>query len=94
MNKQDPAKGVVAAETGKTNAEAGRSPDALLGLIEKQTRNGGEVGIAGFGRSKISERPVLIGTNPRTGKTTEIPAYKTPGLRVGKSLRNSAKVAP
>jgi DNA-binding protein HU-beta len=47
------------------------------------------VNLIGFGTFYVGERAARTGRNPRTGKTLEIKAAKSPKFRAGKGLKDA-----
>ena len=50
---------------------------------------GDTVSLIGFGTFYVGERAARTGRNPRTGKTLEIKAAKSPKFRPGKGLKDA-----
>lgn len=57
--------------------------DSMMASLAK----GDKVEIRGFGSFKVKEHKSRKGRNPKTGKTIDIPAKKTPFFKVGKELK-------
>jgi len=77
----------TAAEISK--AAAGRALDATVAAVKDALKNGDTVNLVGFGTFYVGERAARTGRNPRTGKTLEIKAAKSPKFRAGKSLKDA-----
>ena len=75
MNKHDLAR-VIAARTGQSIMGTEATLDAMFEGITNTLRNGEDVGIRGFGRFRIKERPERDGRNPQTGETIRIAASR------------------
>ncbi|MDD2884319.1 MAG: HU family DNA-binding protein [Dechloromonas sp.] len=68
---------------------AGRALDAAVDAIKDALKNGDTVSLIGFGTFYVGERAARTGRNPRTGKTLEIKAAKSPKFRAGKGLKDA-----
>jgi DNA-binding protein HU-beta len=77
----------TAAEISK--AAAGRALDATVAAIKDSLKKGDTVSLVGFGTFYVGERAARTGRNPRTGKTLEIKASKSPKFRAGKTLKDA-----
>jgi DNA-binding protein HU-beta len=88
MNKTDLIDHIAAsAEISK--AAAGRALDATVSAVTEALKNGDTVSLIGFGTFYVGERAARTGRNPRTGKTLEIKAAKSPKFRPGKGLKDA-----
>ncbi|MCL2344789.1 MAG: HU family DNA-binding protein [Desulfobulbus sp.] len=76
-----------AAEISK--AAAGRALDATVAAVKTALKNGDTVNLVGFGTFYVGERAARTGRNPRTGKTLQIKAAKSPKFRAGKTLKDA-----
>jgi DNA-binding protein HU-beta len=81
----------VASETGLSKKDAGAAVEAVLGTIENELRNGGEVAFTGFGKFHVAQRGAREGRNPRTGETMHIAATKVPRFSAGSGLKKAIK---
>ena len=70
-------------------AQADRALSAVLDIIAEQLAKGEKVAFTGFGSFEVSQRAARTGRNPRTGKTLEIKAAKSPKFRAGKGLKDA-----
>ena len=77
----------IAASADISKAAAGRALDATVEVIKDALKAGDTVSLIGFGTFYIGERAARTGRNPRTGKTLEIKAAKSPKFRPGKGLK-------
>ena len=77
----------IAAQADISKAAAGRALDAAVESITAALQKGDSVSLIGFGTFYVGERAARTGRNPRTGKTLEIKAAKSPKFRPGKGLR-------
>jgi DNA-binding protein HU-beta len=85
MNKSDLI-GVVAEETGTTQAQAKKMVESFLTAVEKATTQGKRVTIAGFGTFSQTTRAAREGRNPQTGKTIKIAAKNVVKFKAGAEL--------
>ena len=79
----------VAGAADISKAAAGRAVDAALEAIKGALKAGDTVNLIGFGTFYVGERAARTGRNPRTGKTLEIQAAKSPKFRAGKTLKDA-----
>jgi len=79
----------IAAQADISKAAAGRALDAAVETIKTALKAGDTVNLIGFGTFYVGERAARTGRNPRTGKTLEIKAAKSPKFRAGKGLKDS-----
>ena len=79
----------VAGAADISKAAAGRAVDAALEAIKGALKAGDTVNLIGFGTFYVGERAARTGRNPRTGKTLEIKAAKSPKFRAGKTLKDA-----
>ena len=79
----------IAASADISKAAAGRALDAAVEAIKSALKNGDTVNLIGFGTFYVGERAARTGRNPRTGKTLEIKAAKSPKFRAGKGLKDA-----
>ena len=78
----------IAAQADISKA-AGRALDAAVESITAALQKGDSVSLIGFGTFYVGERAARTGRNPRTGKTLEIKAAKSPKFRPGKGLKDA-----
>ncbi|WP_306603327.1 HU family DNA-binding protein [Azonexus sp.] len=79
----------MAAAADISKAAAGRALDAAVEAIKGALKAGDDVSLIGFGTFYVGERAARTGRNPRTGKTLEIKAAKSPKFRAGKGLKDA-----
>ncbi|MBU1362900.1 MAG: HU family DNA-binding protein [Gammaproteobacteria bacterium] len=79
----------IATQADISKAAAGRALDAAVETIKGALKAGDTVNLIGFGTFYVGERAARTGRNPRTGKTLEIKAAKSPKFRAGKGLKDS-----
>ena len=79
----------IAASADISKAAAGRALDAAVQAITGALKNGDTVNLIGFGTFYVGERAARTGRNPRTGKTLEIQAAKSPKFRAGKGFKDA-----
>lgn len=88
MNKTDLID-AIAAQADISKAAAGETLDAAVDSIKSALNAGDSVSLIGFGTFYVGERAARTGRNPRTGKTLEIKAAKSPKFRAGKGLKDA-----
>ena len=79
----------LAERTGLKKTEAERAIKGLEEIIAETLKNGDKVQLVGFGTFEAPEREAREGLNPKTGKTMQIPASKTPKFKAGRALRDA-----
>ena len=79
----------IATSADISKAAAGRALDAAVDAIKDALKAGDTVSLIGFGTFYVGERAARTGRNPRTGKTLEIKAAKSPKFRAGKGLKDA-----
>ena len=79
----------IATSADISKAAAGRALDAPAQAIKDALKTGDTVSLIGFGTFYVGERAARTGRNPRTGKTLEIKAAKSPKFRPGKGLKDA-----
>ena len=90
LNKTDLA-GLVAQESGLSNAEAKNAVEKTFEVIAARIAAGDEVSVGGFGKFSVTERSARQGRNPQTGETMQIPASKAPKFSAAAPLKNAIK---
>jgi len=81
----------IAAQTGLTKADAGRSLDVAMEAIKKALKKNQKVTLVGFGTFSVSKRKARKGRNPQTGEAIKIPAAKVPKFTAGKGFKDAIK---
>lgn len=81
----------IAAGTGLTKADAGRSLDVAMEAIKKALKKNQKVTLVGFGTFSVSKRKARKGRNPQTGEAIKIPAAKVPKFTAGKGFKDAIK---
>jgi DNA-binding protein HU-beta len=88
MNKADFVQ-AIAQKMESSQADAGRSVDALIAVISETLAKGDEVKLPGFGTFQVADRAATEGRNPRTGEKIAIPASKQPKFKAGAELKRA-----
>lgn len=86
MNKGDLTK-AVAAETGLSNADAGKAVDAVFDAISGAVKSKDRVAIAGFGTFEAKTRKAREGRNPSTGEKIKIAEKTSAAFRPASALQ-------
>jgi len=76
----------VAAANDLPKAQAKEIVNSLFASIVEAAKRGEEVAINGFGRFSVKERPAREGRNPATGAPLSIPASKSLGFKMSKTV--------
>ena len=79
----------IATSAEISKAAAARALDATVDAVKAALKAGDSVSLIGFGTFYVGERAARTGRNPRTGKTLEIKAAKSPKFRAGKGLKDA-----
>ncbi len=77
----------LAAKTGSTKADAGRSLAALIEIVAATLKKGDKVALVGFGTFEVRKRAARNGRNPATGAALKIKASKAPAFKAGATLK-------
>ena len=88
MNKSELVD-AIAASADISKAAAGRALDAVTEAITGALKEGGQVGLVGFGTFLVKGRAARTGRNPQTGQPIEIAAAKIPTFKPGKALKDA-----
>lgn len=88
MNKAELV-AAIAEEAKMTKTQAGEAVDALVEVVTKALKKGGEVRLVGFGTFSVAKRAAREGRNPKTGATIKIPATKAPKFTAGAGLKDA-----
>ena len=86
MNKSELIE-ALAASTEVSKVAAGKSIDALVGIITKTVAKGNDVALIGFGTFKAVKRAARTGKNPKTGEVLKIAATTVPKFSAGATFK-------
>ena len=92
MNKTDFVQ-AIAEKIGSSQADAGKSIDAVIAVISEALAKGDDVKLPGFGTFQVVDRAATEGRHPRTGEKITIPASKNVRFKAGKDLREAVNSA-
>lgn len=90
IKKQDLVK-VLASKVSMSQDVTTKLLWAFIEIITAELKNGGEVGITGFGTFKVSKRSAREWINPKTLAKIKIPAMNSPSFRAGLTLKNAVR---
>ena len=79
----------VAEKMGTTKTNAGEAVNAVIDVIADAVVDGDKVQLAGFGTFEVRGRAARVGYNPATGESIDIPASKSVGFKVSKTLKDA-----
>ena len=79
----------VAESSGITKAQATSAVNAVLDSITDTLKEGGKVGVIGFGTFSVSHRAARTGRNPQTGASIQIAAKNVVKFKAGKELEGA-----
>src|SRR5258705_13977943 len=86
MNKADLVH-ALAEKTGSSQADAGKSIDAVIAVISEALAKGDDVKLPGFGTFQVVDRAATEGRHPRTGGRFTTRARRRRNSKVGPDLR-------
>ena len=78
----------VSETTGLPKATAEVAVNSIFNSVTDALASADSVAIAGFGTFAVKARSARKGRNPQTGKEITIPASKSVGLKVSKTLKD------
>ena len=81
----------VTAGTAYKQTQVANILRKTLDTIQRELADGGQVQLVGFGTFEVKERNARKGINPRTGEAIQLPAYKLPVFRAGRSLKAATR---
>ncbi len=90
MNKSELIN-AIAERANLSKADAGRSLDVLIKIIETTLKSGDSIALVGFGTFAVKDRAERAGRNPQTGQEITIAAAKVPSFKPGKGLKDAVK---
>ena len=61
--------------------------DGIIETIKVNVANGEKIAIAGFGTFEAVKRAARTGRNPKDGSTIQIPASKSPKIKLTKNFK-------
>ncbi|CAN5719425.1 HU family DNA-binding protein [soil metagenome] len=88
MNKSQLAD-VAANKSGLSKGDTSKALDAVLDSITEALQGGDKVSLTGFGTFEVRDRAARTGRNPQTGAEMQVPAYKAPAFKAGKSFKDA-----
>ena len=81
----------MADKAGVSQKDAGNCLDAMMGTIESEISNGGEVAITGYLKFERANTNARVARNPQTGEAINVPAGTRCKVSVGAKLKNAGK---
>jgi DNA-binding protein HU-beta len=81
----------LALNLGVSKAQAERILNSFVEVITEKLVAGMEINITGFGSFRPVTRSARDGINPKTRGKMKIPASKSVGFKVGKTLKEAVK---
>ncbi|GEO43664.1 transcriptional regulator [Skermanella aerolata] len=79
----------LAERADLSRATAGKTLNALIGVVADALKRGDEVRIAGFGTFAVAERSERQGRNPQTGETITIAASRGTRFSAAKAIKDA-----
>ena len=79
----------IARRTGYNTSDVEAVLETLEEIVAETLKEGGEVGIGGFGKFFVREREARDVEDAQTGEVKHIAAGKVPVFHVGKHIRES-----
>lgn len=77
----------IASQHAIKKTEAEKSLNQITEAIIKALSQGEEIKITGFGIFEVKQKDARSGHHPKTGVKIDIPAYKQPVFKIGKTLK-------
>ena len=77
----------IAEETGLTKVQAENAFQAVINVVTKEVKAGGNITFPGFGSFSLGQRAARKGRNPQTGDEIDIPASKTVKFKMSSVLK-------
>lgn len=78
----------IAEQSGLSKKDAEKALTATIDTIINTVAAGDKIQLTGFGTFEQRQRNARTGSDPRTGKTIEIPASKVPAFKAGKGFKD------
>ena len=91
MNKSELV-AAMAEKSGLSRKHCEAALEAFVAATGDALKNGDKVHLVGFGTFEVKERAARTGRNLRTNEPVDIPAFKQPTFRPGKSLKETITV--
>lgn len=88
MNKSELI-AAIAEKSGISKKDADKALVATIDTIVETIAAGDKIQIVGFGTFEQRARSARTGSDPRTGKSIEIPASKVPAFKAGKAFKEA-----
>ncbi len=82
---------LIAQKTDLTKKRAGDAFDAALEVILETLKNGGKIGLPGFGTLEVRETKARNGVRPGTREKIEIPAGKKLAFKIAHDFKADLK---
>jgi DNA-binding protein HU-beta len=81
----------LAIKLGVSKSQVEKFLNGYIDLVTEKLCAGFEVNITGFGLFRVAHRQSRVGINPKTGQKMNIPASKSVGFKVGKTLKEAVR---
>lgn len=81
----------LSSNLGVSKSQVEKFLNGFIDLVTEKLTSGFSVNLTGFGLFKVVTRQPRIGINPKTGQKMDIPASKSVGFKVGKTLKEAVK---
>lgn len=81
----------VAEKSGLSKVDAKKAVEAFVETVSSELKEGGKVGLLGFGSFSVAEKSARKGVNPKTKQPIEIPARKSVKFKAGAELTEIIK---
>ncbi len=80
----------LSSEAGQDKKDTKQFLEALVTVVERTIKAGGEVPFKGLGKFKVQHRKARVGRNPLTGAEIQIPAKTVAKFTIAKTLNELA----
>jgi DNA-binding protein HU-beta len=81
----------LAVKLGVSKSQVEKFVNGFMELITEKLISGIEVNLTGFGLFRVTTRQARVGINPKSGQKMDIPASKSVGFKVGKTLKEAVR---
>ena len=88
MNKSELVE-AMAKKTHLTKKDCEAALNAFVAAITDAIKSGDRVQLVSFGAFEVKQRAARTARNPKTNEPMEIPAFKLPTFKPGKTLKES-----
>jgi DNA-binding protein HU-beta len=81
----------LSIKLGVSKSQVEKFMNGFIDLVTEKLTSGFDVNLTGFGLFRVTTRQARQGINPKTGQKMSIPASKSVGFKVGKTLKEAVR---